>query len=90
MPKTINAFTARTHLGQLIKRVADDGESFILTKKGRPKAVILSIPAYEDLLEIVAEQEDPDWQTALQKATRQYKRGEVSSMEALRAIYRGR
>jgi len=48
-PKTISAFTARTHLGQLIKRVSEAGETFVLTKKGRPKAVILSVEEYQDL-----------------------------------------
>lgn len=89
MPKTVNAFTARTHLGQLIKRVSEAGETFVLTKKGRPKVVILSIEEYEDLLEVAAEQRDKALQRALQESARQYKRGEVSSLDALRAIYAG-
>lgn len=89
MPKTINAFTARTHLGQLIKRVSEAGETFVLTKKGRPKVVILSIEEYEDLLEVAAEQQDRALQAALRESARQYKRGGVSSLEALRAIYAG-
>lgn len=89
MPKTINAFTARTHLGQLIKRVSEAGETFVLTKKGKPKMVILSIEEYEDLLEVAAEQQDKGFQQVLRESARQYKRGEVSSLEALRAIYAG-
>jgi prevent-host-death family protein len=86
MPKVINAFTARTHLGQLIKQ-ASEGERFILTKKGRPKVVILGVDDFEDLLEVAAEQEDKELQRALRDSMRQYKRGGVSSLEALRAIY---
>ena len=88
MIKTINAFTARTHLGRIIT-LATKGERFILTKKGTPKVVILGVEDFEDLLEVAAEQQDKDWQKALREATRQYKRGQVSSMEALRAIYKG-
>jgi len=51
--------------------------------------VILSIEAYEDLLEVAAEQQDRALQAALRESARQYKRGEVSSLEALRAIYAG-
>jgi len=88
-PKTINAFTARTHLGQLIKRVSEAGETFVLTKKGRPKVVILSVEAYGDLLEVAAEQQDKALQAALRESAQQYKRGEVGSLKALRAIYAG-
>lgn len=88
VPKLINAFTARTHLGQVIKR-ASEGERFILTKKGRPKVAILGVDDLEDLLEVAAEHEDKEFQRALRDSMRQYKRGKVSSLEALRAIYAG-
>jgi prevent-host-death family protein len=87
-PKLINAFTARTHLGQLIKQ-ASEGERFVLTKKGRPKVVILGVDDFEDLLELAAEQEDKELQRALRESMRQYKRREVSSLDALQAIYAG-
>ena len=90
MPKIVNAFTARTHLGQLIKRVSESGETYVLTKKGTPKVVILGIEEYEDLLEIAEEQRDKALQKALRESARQYKRGEVTSLAALRAIYAGR
>ncbi len=84
--KTVNAFTARTHLGRIIKLVSE-GQRFLLTKKGRPKAVILSVEDFEDLLEIASEQADKELQAALRESARQYKRGEVSTLQALRAIY---
>lgn len=87
-PKTINAFTARTHLGRVIK-LATEGQRFILTKKGKPKVVILGVEDFEDLLEIAAEQADKEFQKTLRESYRQYKRGKVSSLEALRAIYAG-
>ena len=67
----------------------DEGNRFILTKKGRPKVVILAVEDFEDLLEIAAEQRDQELQRALKKSARQCKRGEVSSLEALRALYAG-
>lgn len=88
VPKTINAFTARTHLGRIIT-LASEGERFILTKKGKPKVVILGVEDFQDLLEVAAEQQDKELQRALRESARQYKRGEVSSLAALRAIYTG-
>jgi len=88
--KAINAFTARTHLGRLIKQVSEKGETYVLTKKGKPKVVILGVDEYEDLVEILAEERDKEFQRALRESAAQIKRGEVSSMAALRAIYEGR
>jgi len=87
-PKMINAFTARTHLGRVIKGVSEEGEVYVLTKKGKPKAVVVGVDEYQDLLEILAEQEDKEFQRALRESAAQIKRGEVSSLAALRAIYR--
>ena len=89
-PRFINAFTARTHLGRLIRQVSEKGETYVLTKKGKPKIVLVSVEEYEDLLEILAEERDRSFQRALKESAAQVKRGEVSSVAALRAIYRGR
>jgi prevent-host-death family protein len=89
-PKLINAFTARTHLGRLITQVSEKRETYVLTKKGKPKVVLLGIDEYEELVDIVAEQRDRAFQRALKESAAQIKRGEVSSVAALRAIYRGR
>jgi prevent-host-death family protein len=35
--KTIGAFDAKTHLSELLEKVAD-GESFVITKRGKPVA----------------------------------------------------
>ncbi len=88
--KTINAFTARTHLGRLINQVSEKGATYVLTKKGKPKVVIVGVKEYEELLEILAEERDKEFQRALKESAAQIKRGEVSSVAALRAIYEGR
>ena len=89
-PTIVNAFTARTHLGRLIRLASEEGQSFVLTKKGRPKVALVPLGEYEDLLELRAEQRDPALKRALQKSAAQIRRGEVSSVAALRAIYKGR
>ena len=44
---------------------------------------------YQELLEVLAEGQDQEFQRALKESAAQIKRGEVSSAAALRAIYRG-
>jgi len=58
-----------------------------------PKIVMpmkrLRSPKYRELLEVLAEEQDQEFQRALKESAAQIKRGEVSSVAALRAIYRG-
>ena len=42
--KTIGAFDAKTHLGDLLAKVAR-GESFLITKRGKPVATISPLTA---------------------------------------------
>lgn len=62
----------------------------MLTKKGKPKVVLMGVDEYEDLLETAAEERDPAFRAALRESAAQIRRGEVSSLKALRAIYRAR
>jgi prevent-host-death family protein len=50
MMRNVSALLARTHFGQIIERVSQNKERFLVTKNGQAKAVILGI---EDFLETV-------------------------------------
>ncbi len=89
IPRTINAFMARTNFGKVLRQV-EDGETFVVTRQGTPKAVVLGMKAYEDLLEVAAEEKDEELRKALKESAAQIRGGEVSSLAALRAIYKRR
>jgi prevent-host-death family protein len=42
----ITALDARTNFGKLLRRVADEGRSVVIEKRGRPRAVLLSVRDY--------------------------------------------
>ncbi len=44
--KMVSALTARSHFGALLQRVQDNGGSLVISKRGIPKAVLLSIRDY--------------------------------------------
>ncbi len=44
--RVIPALTARTHLGQILKRVRQNKERFVVDKRGEPQAVIMSVEEY--------------------------------------------
>jgi prevent-host-death family protein len=49
--KNISALIARTQFGQILERVSEKGERFLVTKNGEAKAVILGV---EDFLQALA------------------------------------
>ena len=56
LPKVVSALTARTQLGQILKRVKTKNERFIIGRRGQPQAVVMSI---EDYIDTIAPA--PDW-----------------------------
>src|SRR3712207_5069631 len=62
MTKNVPAFIARTQFGQILERVSQNNERFVVTKKGEAKAIILGV---EDFLRATAQA--PDSLAALQR-----------------------
>ncbi len=62
MTKNISALIARTQLGQILERVKKNQDRFLISKKGKATAVILSV---EDYLKNIVKQ--PDELTKLQE-----------------------
>ena len=69
---TVTALTTRTQLGQILKRVKDRRERFLIGRRGQPQAVILGI---DDFLETFAPA--PDW---LEKSWRAAERAGTASL----------
>ena len=44
--EVVPALTARAQLGQILHRVSENGERFLINKRGAPIAVILSVEDY--------------------------------------------
>jgi prevent-host-death family protein len=42
----ISALEARSNFGKLLQRVESDGQSLVIEKRGRPRAVLMSIRDY--------------------------------------------
>jgi prevent-host-death family protein len=62
MTKNVPAFIARTQFGQILERVSQNNERFVVTKKGEAKAIILGV---EDFLQATAQ--TPESLAALQR-----------------------
>ncbi len=68
---TIPAYVARTQLGSLLKQVAQQKARFVITKSGKPTAVLLSTQVFDDMLEDL----DPEFPKSLRGAAGEHKAG---------------
>lgn len=44
--RIVTALTARTQLGQILRRVHNDKEKFVVERRGEPQAIILNVEEY--------------------------------------------
>ena len=71
MTTTIPAYVARTQLGSLLKQVRQKKARFVITKSGKPAAVLIGAEDLEDILEEL----DPEFQKSLKVAAKEYRAG---------------
>jgi prevent-host-death family protein len=71
MPITVPASIARTQLGSLLKQLRDRKTRFVITKGGKPAAVLLDVADFDDIVEEL----DPAFQRTLKAARREHQSG---------------
>ena len=69
MTATIPAYIARTQLGSLLKQVSQRKARFVITKSGKPTAVLLGAADFDDIVEEL----DPQFQKSLKVAAKEYR-----------------
>jgi len=74
---TVPAYVARTQLGSLLKQVTQRKQRFVITKSGKPTAVLLSASDFDDMLEEL----DPEFQKSLKVAGKEYRAGRAISFQ---------
>lgn len=77
MTTTIPAYVARTQLGSLLKQVTRRKARFVITKSGKPTAVLLSASDFDDMLEEL----DPVFQKSLKTAAKEYRINRAISLQ---------
>lgn len=77
MSITIPAAIARTQLGSLLKKISHEKARFVITKGGKPTAVLLGIDDFDDIVEEL----DPVFQKSLKVAAEEYKAGKAITLQ---------
>lgn len=87
MSETLPLAEIKAHLSEIVDRVEREHERVVLTRNGRPAAVIMSpddLDALEDTLELLS---DPKALKEIKAARNEVSKGRVVSDEELRAKY---
>lgn len=77
----ISALTARTQLGQIMRRAADRKERFLVGRRGQPTVVIMSIEDYVDAVSPA-----PDWLVAAWEQAKSSKVDKLTTGEIDREV----
>lgn len=83
MTKLITLKELRPSLPKIIEAVDKRMERYIITKRGTPRAVLLSIDDFEGLLETLDILQDKAGISRLRKAERELKAGKTRSLEQI-------
>ena len=85
MAKTIPVRELREELAEILDQVADLREHVVVTRRGRPAAVILPIDEYEALEETAEILSDPAAVRAIEQGRADAKAGRLYSARVIRA-----
>lgn len=84
MAKTVPVREFRSNLSELLSDVADRRDHVLVTRNGRPAAVLVPVDEYDALEETAEILSDPDAIAALEAGLSELSRDEVVSLEDLR------
>jgi prevent-host-death family protein len=65
MANIVSALTARTQLGQIMKRASEKNERFVVDRRGEPAVIIMSVKDYIDTIAPT-----PRWLANIQAASK--------------------
>ena len=90
MTKTVSATEARIHFGELLRGVAERGETYLVERAGTPQAVVIAVEEYERLR--AGQDTKPDWERQLDElhALLRRERGDRPMPDAVELINAGR
>jgi prevent-host-death family protein len=85
-PREITATDAANHFGALLDEVAGKAAHFLITRLGRPRAVMVSVDEYREILEILEtleELEDEEYLAGIREAREDMALGRTMTFDEL-------
>ena len=75
MTRTLPISEVKTRLPSLVKDVASRDDEVVITRNGRPAAILLSMDEYEGLRETIEVLSDPQAMAQIKRSAAFFKRG---------------
>lgn len=85
MSQTVPVREFRSNLAKLLSDVADRRDHVLVTRNGKPAAVVIPVDEYDALEETAEILSDPEAIAALEAGLAELERGEVVELSELRA-----
>lgn len=79
MTNIVSALTARTQLGQIIKRASKNNERFVVDRRGEPAVIIMSIKDYVNTIAPPPNWLQKSWRDAQRKGLDQLTMREINA-----------
>ena len=83
MVNTISVRELRPKLSKVIDDIHKKFDRYVITRRGKPEVVMMSIDDYEGLLETLEIESDPELMKRLKKAEEDMKKGKGKSLEQI-------
>jgi antitoxin YefM len=84
MSETLPLSSVKAHLSELVDRVEGEHDRVVVTRNGRPAAVLISHEDLEGLEETLAALSDPDLMRQIRQSEAAAAEGDVVSLDELR------
>jgi len=81
MTKSITLKKLRPSLPRVVDEIDSKMDRFVITKRGKPVAMMMSIDDYESLLETLSILSDPKLMKRIKQAEKDIKNGNVKSLD---------
>jgi len=85
MPETLPLSSVKAHLSELVDRVEGEHDRIVVTRNGRPAAVLISHDDLEGLEETLAVLSDPQLMQRIREGADAADAGDLVSLDQLRA-----
>jgi len=83
MVKTISVRELRSQLSEVIDNIHKKFDRYVITRRGKPEVIMMSIDDYEGLLETLEIESDPELMKRLKQAEEDVRNGKTKGLEAI-------
>src|SRR5208283_5356541 len=83
MVNTISVRELRPQLSKVIDNIHQKFDRYVITRRGKPQVIMMSMDDYEGLLETLEIKSDPELMQRLKKAEEDMRKGKLKGLEQI-------